>query len=687
MANYTTNVGSSGGGFQTISPTRTSGGSRNRDQVVGSALENMITSFAKGAMRGSARKAGKELSGINLTNEQVSNNMALFESSVEKGTEDYMQNNPNGIPDDDALADIRQAAMNDLGLTDRTVRRLIAEDKIRSLEGQAYIRGALNEKLSNPFLAMYEQDFMNQLRSFTGGTGANDVAAYGLSPTEKEEEFHAKAAAKARKETFDAIYQRASDTGEPVAKVEAAWRELRSNQIKTEAVQERMLANETVSDEQNSADATRYSDQVLEQTILAITQPGNLVDGKLTPEGAIKVEKQMSAKYASALRFISTSGMSETRQKQFRDRLSETYKAAQAYMKPATWNKLVADSKEMGLNFLELETMKKYPLVIAFGEAGLPNVAKLVYDDSDRMESVWGKDSMAISQEKRDEFAAILNISINKPEIPVPQNVLQPVVSAASTSGNVEAVEEMKKKWPGQTEQIDAAIKVNMNPVAIANMPDYKQKLLKNEEATLKHVEDSEKNAVRKFKAAMLTQGIEDPSTIKFRVKENVGKYSATYEVVAYSEDGKQFDIPQGVMKLFTGNKKLRDLTGVFGPGGMGGDQTYKEKVAEYYNKIILGEGIESLTAEADYSGNMPKVAPVKKPEPPKQETSAEKPTLDNIWSSKDLSFEDKSKEFVERVNNGPKEEKEALISELSQAANRTGNPMYFDMLRELLNG
>jgi len=365
MPDYSTNIGGAQTGFQGVSPV-----SPKRDSTAKqSAFLDLAAKFAGGVAKGYAVGSAKDTAGVNLTNVDVESSQQLFDDEVEIATRVAQREAGDNELSEAQRMDIRDTAIKDLDLSTKEIKNLLANNRIKSTEAQARIDMMLSEKMSNPFLAMYEEDFRNTVAQFTGDIG--------LSPEEKRAQAKAKAFSEAQFE-LDTLTGQIL-TGNPSISEERA-RQMAQQQVNfqkdTEMRQARVTNGEIV-------DAEEIKMVVSEGVNLAYTNITSILNSNMDADGKVSVQGLQDAKYAASYfiknqrDLIERSRLSVDEKKYQRSRLMEEAALMDKIAKDMSSGEFYKLQAQLGADVTQAEFYRKYPLAAMFSKNGDTELAKL----------------------------------------------------------------------------------------------------------------------------------------------------------------------------------------------------------------------------------------------------------------------------------------------------------------------
>ncbi len=373
MTNYSKNIGGFEGSFQGVSgitPKADNSAQKN------SAFLELASRFAGGMAKGYAKGEGKRTSGMDLSNEDVEASVGLFEDEV--GIATGVANREGGEPlTEGQKADIRNAAMDELGLTTREIKRLVAEDKISSTEAQARIDMMLSEKLSNPFLAMYETDFQNTVAQYTGDIG--------MSPTEKDNALKAAAKKKATEELYElkAKYEAAGANPEAAQNKAISYLRYRNDN----EYRNKELANGNLTDVpvilKTFSDNTRFFFDDLSKNFLGNEQ---FLDdnGMLNTEGLQGMKREVSRWTAEQSAMIASSNLRGADLADAQGRITSVAKTLESLTTKSSQLEYYKAAKELGVNATDAMFLQTWPLTHVLMRNGMQNLAKTFFYAKDK---------------------------------------------------------------------------------------------------------------------------------------------------------------------------------------------------------------------------------------------------------------------------------------------------------------
>lgn len=161
MADFSTKIKEWDGGYGSISPN-----TATKSDPWGELAAKIVPGMIEGIGKGYAAAQGSNILGGDVT-----------ATEAEKAVQDYTAATPfqaskEDTPDRKAeIEDMRMAALKKFGTDDKRIQALVTSGKISTIEANARRAQLLQEKLSNPILAMFKDDFIDAAKSFTGGSG------------------------------------------------------------------------------------------------------------------------------------------------------------------------------------------------------------------------------------------------------------------------------------------------------------------------------------------------------------------------------------------------------------------------------------------------------------------------------------------------------------------------------------
>jgi hypothetical protein len=171
MADFSTNMSEWKGGF---APVQGYGKvQRGTDEIVANAAMSLLSGLGKGY----AQAQGANILGTSTTAVEAQQTADQFGEMV---------GDTSGL-DEAAIQDMKDQALRKFGTNDKKLQALVNAGHITTLEANARRHAMLQENLSNPILAMFQEDFLNASAPYTGGSGELAKKFFGAyQPTEEE---------------------------------------------------------------------------------------------------------------------------------------------------------------------------------------------------------------------------------------------------------------------------------------------------------------------------------------------------------------------------------------------------------------------------------------------------------------------------------------------------------------------
>lgn len=373
MTNYSTDIGGAQTGFQSVSSV-----TPKRDSTAKqSAFLDLASKFAGGVAKGYAVGSAKDAAGADQSYAEVESGVSLFDEAIDKAK----ANRPDGTPpaSEAELMDIRAKAIDDLDLTTRQIKSLVANNKISSTEAQARVDKELSDRLSNPFLAMYEADFRNTVSQYTGDIG--------LSADEKQAQIVAAAREAQEVELQETKAAFMVDRQLTDAEAEKQARTLlgRNSNINYLNKQKELNGHLAVADYRTLA--TDSSDQMREKASAIFTQ--NLVDGRLDPKGVNEIKALTSAWALNLQDAIAKSDLSKEDKDVEMNNIKTQLSYIDAIYKNKSMQEFYANVSETSGNYLAAEMLKNYPIVSWAADRGLTEMAEVLFMGGDEAKDLY----------------------------------------------------------------------------------------------------------------------------------------------------------------------------------------------------------------------------------------------------------------------------------------------------------
>ena len=162
MADFSTNVKEWDGSYAAPSAN-----TAIKSDPWGELAAKLIPGVIEGVGKGYAAAQGANVQGANTTATEAEQAVNDFKAAAPFEKDD------NDTPDRRAeIEDMRMSALKKFGTDDKRIQALVNAGKISTTEANARRSQMLQEKLSNPILAMFKDDFLDASKAFTGGSGS-----------------------------------------------------------------------------------------------------------------------------------------------------------------------------------------------------------------------------------------------------------------------------------------------------------------------------------------------------------------------------------------------------------------------------------------------------------------------------------------------------------------------------------